>query len=456
MKPEGTRVTLVGAGLAGGLLAVLLARRGFRVSVFERRSDPRGLRVPAGRSINLALAERGRHALRVAGLLETVDGFTIPMRGRMLHDGQGRQTLQPYGKDEQEVIWSVHRAGLNRVLLDAAEATGRVQFRFDHSLSGIDWVEQRLRFERDDQAAVTEAFDVLIGADGSGSAVRAALSEVTDSGVHEERLDHGYLELGLPPAARGDWALDAHALHIWPRGGHMLIALPNADGSFTVTLFLAHTGEPSFATLHDWPAQRQFMQAQFPDACHLMPDLEADFAHHPVGTLGTIRCQHWHYRGLALLLGDAAHAIVPFHGQGMNAAFEDCTELMKGLQAFDGDWQAVFENFQQSRIANANAIADMALENYEVMRDSVRDPRFLLRKALEHELERRHPGRFIARYSLVMFHRIPYVEAQQRGAVQARLLDGLLERADDLGDVDFDEAASLVHQQLPPIESGSA
>ncbi len=453
MQVSATReVVIVGAGLAGTLLALLLARRGFRVEVFERNPDPRGGHAAAGRSINLALAERGRHALRLAGMLEAVDRFTLPMRGRMLHDLDGHLTLQPYGADASEVIYSTHRALLNRTLLDAAEQTGQVQVHFDHRLEHVDWHERHLAFRDPQGSRQIHPFEVLIGADGAGSAVREAMSAIEDLGVSEELLDHGYRELTITPAADGGFRTDPHALHIWPRGGFMLIALPNMDGSFTATLFLPNDGKPGFAQLATWPAQQDFMHHQFPDAVPLLTRLQADFRDNPVGLLGTIRCRRWHADGRALLIGDAAHAVVPFHGQGMNAAFEDVVELAHCLENTGQDWQSVFASVEERRIANANAIADMALENYVIMRDAVRDPRFLLRKALEHELERRHPQRFVARYSLVMFHRIPYTEAYARGATQAAILDRLLREADDLAAVDYALAERLISERLDILQ----
>ncbi len=392
------RITIAGAGLAGTLLAVLLSRKGFEVDLFERNPDPRKDAAPAGRSINLALAERGRHALKLAGLLEQVDSFTIPMRGRMLHDTEGQLTLQPYGKDESEVIWSTHRAQLNRTMLDAAEASGKIRCYFDHMLTGVDWAAQSLSCSKaNGENPHQHQFEVLIGADGGGSAVRQAMESVVELGISTESLGHGYRELTIPPDGNGDFQMDPHALHIWPRGGFMLIALPNYGGSFTVTLFLSNEGDPGFDRLTDWARQKQFMQNQFPDVMPLFMDLETDFCDNPVGLLGTIRCRKWFYRDKALLLGDAAHAVVPFHGQGMNAAFEDCVEFMNCLENSDCNWEELFEQFQRCRIDQANAIADMALENYGIMRESVRDPQFLLRKDLELELERRHPQRFIGR-----------------------------------------------------------
>lgn len=454
---ETKKITIAGAGLAGTLLAVLLARKGFDVELFERNPDPRRAGAIGGRSINLALAERGRHALRRAGLLEKVDQYTIPMRGRMLHALDGTLTLQKYGKDESEVIWSTHRAELNMTMLNAAEASQRVRIFFDHKLHGVDWERQTITCSgAADEKPHEHGFDILIGADGGGSAIRHAMSEVTELGVSEDLLGHGYRELTIPPGPEGSFLMDKNALHIWPRGGFMLIALPNDDGSFTVTLFLSNKGDPGFEQLTHWHGQEQFMREHFPDAMPLLTDLEADFRDHPVGLLGTVRCKRWYFEDKGLLLGDAAHAVVPFHGQGMNAAFEDCVELIDCIEEAtahgDPGWQEVFQTFQDRRIDHANAIADMALENYGIMRESVRDPGFLLRKELEHELERRHPRRFIARYSLVMFHRLPYADVYRRGLQQAEILDHLLAGAERLDQVDFDLAARLVSGQLDEIK----
>ncbi|MEM1411061.1 MAG: NAD(P)/FAD-dependent oxidoreductase [Pseudomonadota bacterium] len=444
---ETERITIAGAGLAGALLATLLGQHGFRVDVFERNADPRRGGLRGGRSINLALAARGRHPLRIAGLLEDVDRFTLPMGGRMMHSEWGELSHQAYGATEDEVIWSTHRSRLNTLLLDAAEATGRVRLHFERALETVDWPARRMTF-RDGSA---QDFQTLIGCDGAGSALRAAIGTVRDLHVSEELLDHGYLELTLPPGPDGRFAIDPTALHIWPRGGFMMIALPNDDRSFTGTLFLPRSGDVSFERLSDWVHQEDFFRLHFPDAMRLLPRLRADFAEHPVGVLGTVRCRHWHVGGDALLLGDAAHAIVPFHGQGMNAAFEDCLALLRLLKNGEMTWAEVFARFESERLPQANAIADMALENYAVMRASVRDPVFLLRKKLEHELERRHGDRFVPRYSLVMFHRGPYADAYRRGEIQADILDELLAGAGSLDEVDFEKASSLIRDRLEPL-----
>ena len=447
--PAHPTVNIVGAGLAGSLLALLLARRGLFVTLHERRPDPRQAQPERGRSINLALAARGMRALEGAGVMERVRPLLIPMRGRMVHGLSGQTALQPYGQREHEVIWSVGRADLNRVLIEEASRHAGVSVRFNQLCLGADVREDGLRFRDQASGALHEAsLTPTIATDGAGSAVRGSLADAGLVSVHEEWLDHDYKELSVPPASARD-ALERNALHIWPRGGFMLIALPNTDGSFTATLFLARTGAASFAALATDEAVAGFFQHQFPDALPLMPNLLAEFASHPQGQLGTVHATPWHVAGRVLLLGDAAHAIVPFHGQGMNAAFEDCV-VLDALVARAAGWPAVFAQFEESRRPNAAAIAHMALENYTEMRDAVLDARFVRRTEIAMGLERRFPDRFIPRYSMVMFHpEISYAEALRRGAVQAQLLDELDPGAGS--EPDPARAEQLVRERLPPI-----
>jgi len=447
--PAPARVNIVGAGLAGALLALLLARRGIAVTLYERRADPRQSLPERGRSINLALAARGLRALERAAVLERVRPLLIEMRGRMIHERGGTTLLQAYGQREHEVIYSVGRAELNRVLIEAATRHANVTVRFNQQCLGVNVGAQQLLFRDALQAAAYQLPLVpTIATDGAGSAVRASLATAGLLAVREEWLDHDYKELTLPPAAAG--TLERHALHIWPRGGFMLIALPNTDGSFTATLFLARTGPVSFAALASAEAVQQFFAREFADALPLLPDLPAQFAAHPQGQLGTIHAAPWHIAGALLLLGDAAHAIVPFHGQGMNAAFEDCAELDALLDGADS-WSELFARFEQSRRENSAAIAQMALENYLEMRDTVLDAGFLRRKALAMALERRFPDRFIPRYSMVMFHpEIPYAEARRRGTLQEQLLQELDTAA---AGVDSPLAERLVQARLPPLRA---
>ena len=452
--PPHTRVNIVGAGLAGALLAVLLARRGYPVCLFERRPDPRQSQPERGRSINLALAARGMRALERAGVLEGIRPLLIPMRGRMVHELSGKVTLQAYGQREHEVIYSVGRADLNRVLIEAALRHEGVTVEFNQQCLGAQPARQVLRLR--DQRAGTErevALAATIATDGAGSAVRSSLAALGLVTVREEWLDHDYKEFTIPAAA-GRHALQREALHIWPRGGFMLIALPNTDGSFTATLFLARSGAAaSFAALSSPELAVQFFTREFPDAVLLMPDVGAEFARHPQGQLGSVHAAPWHLGGQLLLLGDAAHAIVPFHGQGMNAAFEDCLALDALIDAH-GSWEEIFAQFEAARRPNAAAIAQMAVENYTEMRDTVLDTRYLRHKAIAMGLERRFPERFIPRYSMVMFHpEIPYAEALRRGGVQAQILADL-----DGGDRGADSplAEKLVNERLAPVPTGGA
>jgi kynurenine 3-monooxygenase len=425
---------IVGGGPVGLLMALLLARRGQRVQVFERRPDPRQAVAERGRSINLALAARGLKALEAGGVLRGVQPGLVKMAGRMLHDEQGATQFLPYGQRRHEVIWSVSRANLNRQLAVAAGEQALIELHFATRCTGIDTARGELQLQdlQQERALVARA-DAIIGADGAGSAVRGAMAAANQCHCSEEPLGHDYKELHVAAQAGGGYALPPHALHIWPRGGCMLIALPNSDGSFTATLFLPRTGAHGFAALNsptgavDATRVAQFFRSHFADVVPLVPDLTAQFAAHPQGELATLHCWPWH-AGRALLIGDAAHAIVPFHGQGLNCGFEDCLRLDAALHAHADAGQA-FAAYESERRRDTDAIAIMALENYVEMRDSVRSPDFAARKQLANALESRFPQRFIPRYSMVMFHdEIPYADALQRGATQERLLDAMLAR----------------------------
>ena len=441
-------VNIVGAGLAGALLAIFLARRGFAVELYDRRPDPRLAASERGRSINLALAARGIAALERAGMMERIRPLLIPMRGRMIHALAGETQLQPYGQRQEEVIYSVSRADLNRVLIEETARRPRVRMKFRHTCLAASPEAGILRFRDENTGGeLNVPIAATFAADGAGSAVRSSLTGSGLISAREDRLDHDYKELTLPAACDGHHQMERHALHIWPRGGFMLIALPNTDGSFTATLFLAHSGADSFDSLTTPDRIRSLFQSQFADAARLMPHLVEEFAAHPQGQLGTVYTHPWHIGGQVLLLGDAAHAIVPFHGQGMNAAFEDCLVLDSLIDRHDS-WDMLFADFERSRLPNTTAIAQMALENYVEMRDTVLDPTYIRRKALAMELERRFPDRFIPRYSMVMFHpEIPYAEALRRGEAQARILEELDDPSAP-GKIDFRLAQALITERL--------
>lgn len=448
-------LTIIGAGLAGALLGILLRQRGWDVDLYEKRGDPRVQGYGGGRSINLALAERGRHALRAADADDAVMHHAIMMRGRMVHVGDTEPVLQRYGRDDSEVIWSVHRGDLNIVLLDLAQAAG-ARLHFDAGLEAVNFDSRRAVFRdpRDDSAREV-AFQALVGADGAGSALRAAMHRVRDLGERSDFLDHGYKELEIPPAPGGGFRIEPNALHIWPRGHYMCIALPNDEKTFTVTLFLPHhAGEaqgPAFDQLQDTAAARAFFERDFPSALALIPDFDRDWTGNPVSQLATLYLERWHLDGRAVLLGDAAHAMVPFHGQGMNCAFEDCVALAGQLDAHEHLADA-FAAFEAQRKPDAAAIQRMALDNYLEMRDRVDDADYLLQRELELALQARHPGRFVPHYAMVTFMRIPYSLAMSRTDVQR----GILERATaghaDLASLDWTAIDAEVRDLLKPLE----
>lgn len=467
-----TPVTVVGAGPVGSLLSLFLARRGYLVEAIERRPDMRVETISAGRSINLALSVRGLHALERVGLASRALAESVPMYGRMMHARDGGLSFQPYGKDDSDCIYSISRGGLNRLLMTAAEATGRARIRFQERAVDYEPVSDRLRLEdsRTGSARVV-APRVLFGTDGSASAIRhALLKAVPGSGESRELLDYGYKELTLPPGhvstgsgitptgreAEALGRLARNALHIWPRGNFMLIALPNFDGSFTCTLFLPFTGEASFERLETPAGVREFFRREFPDVADLFPALETEFFEHPVGTMVTIRCSPWSHEGRCLLLGDAAHAIVPFFGQGMNCGFEDCVVLEDlmieaGMEAGRGghaEWRAVFERFFTARKPDADAIADLAVENFVEMRAKVADPRFLLEKQVERVLQREFPEHYVSRYSMVTFSRIPYRRARELGEIQSGILSELCRGIGSVDELDLGRAGELVRSRL--------
>jgi kynurenine 3-monooxygenase len=456
VSPAGDPVAIVGAGPTGALLGVLLKRRGMGVTLYESRADPRSGADDAGRSINLALADRGMHALARAGLLDRIRHLVVPMRGRFVHQADGSSGLQPYGRLPNEVIYSISRRELNNVLLDAASGAG-VDVRFEHRLEDADFAAGRARVRDLRRGLACEiAMSPLLAADGAGSLVRRRLAAQGLIEAVESPLEHGYKELSIPAGPAGGARLEREALHIWPRGGYMLIALPNLDGSFTATLFMPLEGPSSFASLSSPPAIDAFLSASFPDVRALMPDCVEEFQRHPTGFLGTVHARTWHTAGTAALIGDAAHAIVPFHGQGMNCCFEDCLEFDACLEGAPSSerlpWARVFAELYARRKPNADAIAEMALENYLEMREHVADPRFRLQQSLALELERRYPQRFIPRYSMVMFHHeISYRTAQERGRIQARLLAELTDGVRTLAEVDYARAERRVESALPAL-----
>jgi kynurenine 3-monooxygenase len=420
-------VAVVGAGLVGSLHAILLAKKGMEVDVFERRPDLRKAEVIGGRSINLSLSNRGFKALEKAGIADDIRSIAIPMYGRKMHDLEGNLTFQPYGKDGQ-AIYSVSRGVLNQKLMNLADDYENIHYRFNHKCLDIDLDKNTLHFEDTESRKELEyTYDHIFGTDGAFSSVRGRLQKIPMFNYSQDYLSHGYKELVIPANEDGTHRIDKNCLHIWPRGKFMLIALPNLDGSFTVTLFFPMKGETSFESIKTKEDVMQFFNQTFPDAVPLMPTLEDDYFDNPTATLVTIRCSPWNYEDKVLLMGDAAHAIVPFYGQGMNSGFEDCSVFSEMFDQKANDMEKLFEDFSTQRIPDANGIADLALYNYIEMRDLAGDKDFLLRKKIERKFSDLHPDKWLPLYSQVTFSHIRYSEAMQAGDRQRKIMDQVME-----------------------------
>ena len=455
--PKTHDITVIGAGLVGSALSIMLARRGFAVQALERRPDMRRSGAEAGRSINLALSTRGLRALQHIGLdlEQAVLKRAVPMHGRMIHQQDGALSFQPYGKDKSEYINSVSRAELNKTLMTHAEATQKVQITFNQRVLHRDLQACTLQVEDTrSQSVRTLAAPRVIGTDGSASVVREAMQRAGSSQCTQEALEYGYKELSIPPGPQGSFRLQQNALHIWPRGAFMLIALPNFDGSFTCTLFLPHTGAQSFANLHGGEAVRGFFNTHFADAVPHLVNLTGEFASNPVGHMVTVKCSPWHHADHTLLVGDAAHAIVPFFGQGANCGLEDCTVFNDGLATLGpggNDWSTLLERFSALRKPHADAIADMAVENFTEMRDKVGNAQFLLEKAAEKRLMAACPGEFLSRYGMVTFSNIPYAAAQQAGNIADGVVRELCAGLHSVEELDLVRAKQLIAERFTPF-----
>jgi kynurenine 3-monooxygenase len=429
------KFVLIGSGLAGGLMAAYLGRRGYEVELYERRGDPREGNIVGGRSINLALSTRGIYALEQLGIADEVLRHAIPMRGRMIHDKSGTLHFSPYDRDPNKFINSIGRAALNTTVIEAAQRYPNVRVHFNHRCTEIDLEQAIAHFEISSvRAAVSAATPqkivrahghAVIGVDGAFSTVRLSMQRKIPGFTYDESyLAHGYKELTIPPRADGSWQMEKNALHIWPRKSFMMIALPNPDGSFTCTLFWEFEGPRSFATTTTDDSIRRFFEEEFPDAVPLMPALLEDFKTNPTGSLVTIRCAPWFFKDKVALVGDAAHAVVPFYGQGMNAAFEDCVVLDKCLAEFPQDRHRAFAEYFSRRKENTDALADLAIENFIEMRDKTASRVFRAKKKLDHLLEGLLPGIYLPLYTMVTFTRIPYAKAARRAQLQDRIVCG--------------------------------
>ena len=445
MKERQQNILIIGAGLCGSLLSLRMAQRGYNVNVYEMRPDIRKTDISAGRSINLAFSDRGNKGMKLVGLEEKVKELCIPMNGRMLHDREGNTFLSNYSGRDHEYINSISREGLNAMLLDEAEKHENVKIHFNKKCLSVDFENTTAHFEEyHTKDKFIEDADCIIATDGAGSALRRSyyLERKFLFSFSQEYLTHGYKELTILPTENGDYKTYKSALHIWPRGEFMVIALPNLDGSFTVTLFLSYAeGKYNFNNLTSPEIVTEFFQKEFPDALELMPNLIHDFFENPTAPLGTVKCSPWYYKGNTLLMGDSAHAIVPFYGQGMNASFEDVVEFDAIIDKNEGDWETIFSEYGKTRKKNTDAIADLAIDNFHEMKDHVGQVIFQEKRKIEMALEKEFPEDYSSKYSLVTFNEyIGYREAMLRGRAQDKailnmLSDGVISSEDDIKDI---------------------
>jgi len=446
------KIIIVGAGLCGSLLALRLAQRGHQVVVYEKRGDMRLEEVDAGRSINLALSARGMMALDRVGLRKTITASCIPMNGRMIHPLGGESFNSPYSGRPEDYINSVSRSDLNILLLNEADASDDVTLHFDAPVKEVDLKNASVTYlDPITKELKADSGDIVIGTDGAGSIVRRSLmSRTTELLFNYEQnfLRHGYKELSISPKEDDSWRIDKNALHIWPRGHFMIIALPNLDGSFTVTMFHPYGSDIGFDNLDTDEKIKDFFEKYFPNLIEYMPDYINEYKQNPVGTLGTIKCYPWQAYGKTLIMGDASHAIVPFYGQGMNSSFEDVRVFDDMMDEYGDDWNTIFEKFQDARVDNANAIADLAIDNFYEMRDKVDDKNFMMKRKLEMKLEQQYPE-YYSKYSLVTFKPdLGYHDAMVQGRNQDKMLLDICDKVNDISEIDI----KGVFEQLKNLE----
>lgn len=443
------QATIVGSGLVGSLWAVYLAKEGYEVKVFERRADLRKANISAGKSINLATSYRGWKALDAIGIGDEIRKIAIPMYGRTLHNQEGNTSYQPYGINNQ-AIFSVSRAEINCKLMDIAERTGKVSIAFNEECVGADLENGSTQFKNSSNGKITNVqSDVLFASDGAFSAVRYnAMQKLDRFSFSQNYIADGYREILLPANADGSYKLEKNTLHIWPRGRFMLIALPNFDGSFTCTLFMPFEGDQHcFNNLTSPEKVTEFFKSTFPDFYAMVPNIAEIWGNHPLSSLAIIRCYPW-YHGKTMLMGDAAHATVPFFGQGMNCGFEDCTVLFELMKKHNEDWKKIGEEYQHLRKPNGDAVQDLSLQNYLVMRDKVNDPAFLLLQRIERRISELYPDRYFPLYSMVSFSDIEYKTALEKGNAQERMIRDLIETHHINNSTTSEKIDTFIHEEL--------
>ena len=442
-KPN--KITIAGSGLVGALQAIYMKQQGFDVHLYERRSDMRKNLMSAGRSINLALSDRGFRGLSGVGIDDSIREISIPMYRRVMHDVNGNLTFQPYGKDGQ-AIYSVSRGALNCKLMDLAEQSG-VNIHFSHQLVDVDLNTATAGFKHGEEIKTVES-DFIVGADGAFSEVRNELIKKPWSNYSQYYIDYAYKEFSIPANEDGSHQIEKNALHIWPRKDFMLIALPNPDGSFTLTLFFSKSGELSFDSLDTIEKAEEFFSTYFADALALMPQFREEYTTNPAAAMVIVKCFPWTFQDKVMLIGDAAHAIVPFYGQGMNCCFEDCFVFDELLQSHDGSWSELMRKYENSRKPNADAIAELALRNFIEMRDKVSDPTFLLQKKIEARFTELHPGKWMPLYSMVTFSHTPYSEALKIGDRQEAIMQHVMKSSEIENQWDSKEVEMYMLEQL--------
>ncbi|KTC78077.1 FAD-dependent oxidoreductase [Legionella brunensis] len=437
-------ITIIGSGLAGTLLSLYMARRGYEVYLFESRPDIRVEKPDRGRSINLALSCRGITGLAGVNLMSEVEKIMVPMRARAIHEANGEIKFQAFGRHHDEYINAIHRSELNALLLNVAERQSRIHLHFDMKLIGLDLHKKSLEFEHKGQEHVTKNYEILIGADGAGSHVREELAKMQIIEYSRSFLPHGYKELSISRGYSSDF-IPEH-LHLWPRDSFLLLGNPNRDYSITGTLFLPNHGKNSFMELNNEISINTFFKKQFTDAYQAMPDLIGEFLNHPTGNLSTIKCSPWYFEDQCLLIGDAAHGVVPFFGQGMNSAFEDCRILNQLLEEHQDNWKQVMPLFFAARKSNTDAVADMSMDNYHEIQTDIRDEKFNLKKQIEQELMHHYPDRYVSKHVLVMFTNTPYAKAKAYGEFQKELLNKICEKVRSIKEINWSDIDRLMEQ----------